>query len=107
MLSKVAILIPSTTRQRAWKNIKETDLYKVQLKSFLLTYDPEHIYTYYIGIDDDDPLYSQPAEKKRTLTVYFYYEKRFSPIYLIERYRKGAFDINVESPFLLCLSRWK
>ena len=67
MPSKVAILIPSTTRQRAWKNIKETDLYKVQLKSFLLTYCPQHTYTYYIGIDDDDPLYSQDAEKKELL----------------------------------------
>ena len=43
---KVAILIPSTTKERPWKNIKETDLYKINLKSFLLRYDPEHTYTY-------------------------------------------------------------
>jgi len=61
---KVAILIPSTTKERSWKNIKETDLYKINIKSFLLTYDPEHAYTYYIGIDDDDPLYSKDSEKK-------------------------------------------
>ena len=64
---KVALLIPSTTKDRPWKNIKETDLYKINLKSFLLSYDPEHTYTYYIGIDDDDPLYSKESERKELL----------------------------------------
>jgi len=64
---KVAILIPSTTKERPWKNIKETDLYKINLKSFLLTYDPEHTYTYYVGIDNDDPLYSKESERKELL----------------------------------------
>ena len=64
---KVAILIPSTTKERPWKNIKETDLYKINLKSFLLSYDPEHTYTYYVGVDDDDPLYSKESERKELL----------------------------------------
>ena len=66
MSFKVAILIPSTTKDRDWKNIKETDLYK-HLKSFLLTYDAEHIYTYYIGIDDNDAIYSKQAERDKLL----------------------------------------
>ena len=64
---KVALLIPSTTKERPWKNIKETDLYNINLKSFLLSYDPEHTYTYYIGIDDDDPIYSKQSERKELL----------------------------------------
>ena len=39
----------------------------MKLKSFLLTYDPEHTYTYYVGIDDDDPLYSKESERKELL----------------------------------------
>ena len=37
MTFKVAILIPSTTKEREWKNIKETYLYKINLKSFLFS----------------------------------------------------------------------
>ena len=65
MSFKVAILIPSTTKERPWKNIEETDLYKISLKSFLLTYDKEHRYTYYIGIDDNDTIYSKDTEQKK------------------------------------------
>ena len=64
MTFKVAILIPSTTKERGWKNIKETYLYKINLKSFLLTYCPEHTYTYYVGIDDDDRIYSVEKEQQ-------------------------------------------
>ena len=64
---KVAILIPTTTRGRTWKNIKETDLYKVNLMSFLLTYCKEHTYTYYLGIDLNDPIYCKENERKELI----------------------------------------
>lgn len=65
MSYKVAMLIPTTTRERNWKSITDTDLYKINIKSFLLSYCPEHSYTYYLGIDDDDPIFSQQAEKEK------------------------------------------
>ena len=36
---KIGILIPSTSNGRDWKTGKETYLYSITLKSFLLTYD--------------------------------------------------------------------
>ncbi len=74
---KVALLIPTTTKDRPWKTMKDADLYNIQLKSFLLTYCPEHEYTYYLGIDEDDPLYSNDAEKKE-LTRFFSVMKNVS-----------------------------
>ena len=68
MTFKVAILIPSTTKEREWKNIKETYLYKINLKSFLLTYCPEHTYKYYEGIDEDDRIYFTTKETAPTYT---------------------------------------
>lgn len=54
---KIGILIPSTSRNRNWSSWKETYLYSLTLKSFLLTYDKEHTYTFYIGIDRGDLIY--------------------------------------------------
>ena len=64
MSHKVALLIPSTTHERNWKNYSETDLYKINMKSLLLTYCQDHSYTYYIGIDDDDKIYSDPKQQE-------------------------------------------
>lgn len=54
---KIGILIPSTSKGRDWKNIKETYLFKHTLKTFLITYDNEHKYKFYIGIDRNDRIY--------------------------------------------------
>jgi hypothetical protein len=53
---KIGILIPSTSNGRDWKTYKETYLYSITLKSFLLTYDNEHTYIFYIGIDRNDKI---------------------------------------------------
>ena len=54
---KIGLLIPSTSNGRDWKTIQESYLYNHTLKSFLLTYDKEYSYTFYIGIDKDDIVY--------------------------------------------------
>ena len=64
MSHKVALLIPSTTHERSWKKYSDTDLYKINMKSFLLTYCHDHSYTYYIGIDEDDKIYSDPKQQE-------------------------------------------
>ena len=53
---KIGILVISTSRGRNWKHIKECYLYKIFLKTFLLTINKEHQYDVYIGIDKGDSL---------------------------------------------------
>jgi len=64
MSYKVALLIPSTTSERDWADYSSTDLYNINMKSFLLTYCQEHSYIYYIGIDDNDRVYSDPKQQE-------------------------------------------
>ena len=54
---KVGLLIPCTSNKRDWKNIKESYLYNLTLKTFLLTQDKEHEYIFYIGIDKNDVIF--------------------------------------------------
>ena len=61
---KIGVLIPSTSRGRNWKSIKESYLYNCLLKSLLLTGDTRYKYRVYVVVDDDDPIYSNPNEKK-------------------------------------------
>ena len=64
---KIGVLIPSTSRGRNWKSIKESYLYNCLLKSLLLTCDDEHQYRVYVVIDDDDPIYSNSTQKNELL----------------------------------------
>lgn len=68
---KIAILIPSTSRNRDWHTIKDSYLYSLTLKSFLHTYTLNYTYKFYIGIDDDDKFYNDEniAKFKRFCSV--------------------------------------
>jgi hypothetical protein len=55
----IALLIPSTSRGRDWSSVKETYLFNYTLKTFGITYDKEHHYRFYIGIDRGDPIYDK------------------------------------------------
>jgi len=69
---KIGLLIPTTSKGRPWSSFKDLYLYCYTLKSFLRTYDMEHTYTFYIGIDHDDPLLTQPEilqQCKRFMSV--------------------------------------
>ena len=63
MAYKIGILIPTTTTGRNWKDVKETYLYNIFMKSFMNTYNKEYNYTIYLGIDDSDRLFSKENEK--------------------------------------------
>ena len=53
-------MIPTTCKGRDnWGTVKDTYLFKLTLKSFLLTQDKEHEYIFYIGIDSDDRIFSK------------------------------------------------
>ena len=62
---KIGLLIPSTSKNRIWKKIEESYLYMYTMKSFLLTYDKEHTYIFYIGIDRNDPIYDNEDNKNK------------------------------------------
>ena len=61
---KIGIMIPTTSRNRKWTDIKNSYLYKIFLRSFLLTYCKEHSYVIYVGFDDDDPLFTNRNQRK-------------------------------------------
>ena len=60
---KIGILIPSTSKGRNWRYYKESYLYNITLKTFLLSYDKEHSYEFYIGIDRGDPILDKDESK--------------------------------------------
>lgn len=64
---KIGILIPSTSNKRNWTTFKETYLIEHTLKTFLITYDQEHEYTFYIGIDRGDKIYDDDNIQKQIL----------------------------------------
>uniref|UniRef100_A0A6C0C2U0 Glycosyltransferase n=1 Tax=viral metagenome TaxID=1070528 RepID=A0A6C0C2U0_9ZZZZ len=63
MTFKIGVLIPSTSHMREWKQMEETSLYNIFLKTFLTTYCKKYFYTLYLTIDDDDRIFSNPNEK--------------------------------------------
>ena len=71
--SRIAVLIPSTSKGRSWKSVKESYLFIHTLKTFALTYDQEHEWRFYIGLDRDDPIYDTDESKK--------YLERFTSIF--------------------------
>jgi hypothetical protein len=60
---KIALLIPCTSNNRPWKTINESYLYNLTFKTFLLTQDKEHEYCFYLGIDNDDPIFNIKKEQ--------------------------------------------
>ena len=56
----IALLVLATSKKRDnWVTIKDSYLFKLTLKSFLLTMDRENKYLFYIGIDSDDRIFSK------------------------------------------------
>ena len=62
---KIAMLILATSRGRDnWVMMKDTYLYTMTLKTFLLTQDKEHEYIFYIGIDKNDRIFDNETQKR-------------------------------------------
>lgn len=66
---KLAILIPTTSRNRPWTTHQETYLYNLTIRSYLKTYSFEYnnhpLETiFYIGYDDDDTVWGNQQERK-------------------------------------------
>jgi hypothetical protein len=60
----IALLIPCTSKGRdEWNCMKDTYLYNYTLKTFLLTQTKEYNYTFYIGYDEDDRIFSNISQQ--------------------------------------------
>ena len=64
---KIAILIPSTSKDRKWEKFNDTYLIKHTLKTFLITYNQEHEYKFFIGIDKNDKIYDNETIKNQII----------------------------------------
>lgn len=61
---KIGVIIPSTSRNRNWGSYKDSYLYNNTLKTYALTYDPEHMHIFYVGIDRGDRIYDTVETKE-------------------------------------------
>jgi hypothetical protein len=84
---KIGILIPTTSNGRKWSTIKDSYLYNLTFKTFLLTQDPEHEYVFYIGIDNDDPIYNK--EQQQVLEKFNIIFKNISVKFIYMNCKKG------------------
>jgi hypothetical protein len=60
---KIAYIVPTTSKGFTGKYLNETLFLKITIPSFLQTYDKEHQYKFFIGIDKHDPLYDTTTAK--------------------------------------------
>ena len=66
--SKIALLTLATSKQRDnWVSIKDSYLYNMTLKTFLLTMDKEHEYIVYIGIDKNDRIFDKTEQQSEIM----------------------------------------
>ena len=62
---KIGFIIPITSNKRNYKNVSETDFFKILFPSFLKTVssEPKYSYSFYLGYDDDDQFYLNHLEE--------------------------------------------
>ena len=69
-MTKIAFLIITTSNKRdSWECMKDTYLYNLTLKTFLLTQDKEHEYIFYIGIDKKDRIFDNKKEQEEIIRI--------------------------------------
>lgn len=64
-MSKVSLLVLTTSKNRTWKNIEESYLWNMTLQTFIKTKSPGYQYTIYVGYDHDDVLFSDSDNKNK------------------------------------------
>lgn len=67
--TKVALLIPCTSKGRDWKTMKETYLINYSIKTFLLTQNKEYKYKFYLGIDEGDHIFDNINNQNEILRL--------------------------------------
>ena len=62
---KIGMLVLATSKNRDnWVTIKDSYLFNMTLKTFLLTLDKEHEYLFYIGIDKNDRIFDKEDQQQ-------------------------------------------
>lgn len=69
MVYKVALLIPTTSKGRDWKSMKDAYLYNLSVATFLKTMTKAYNYVFYIGYDNDDALFTKEEERAYLLEM--------------------------------------
>ena len=66
--TKIAFLIITTSNKRDnWVTIKDSYLYNMTLKTFLMTQDKENLYKFYIGIDANDRIFDKKDQQEEII----------------------------------------
>tara|TARA_R110002110_G_scaffold345798_1_gene556061 strand:- start:24 stop:722 length:699 start_codon:yes stop_codon:yes gene_type:complete len=68
-MTRVAFCLPTTTNQRDWQTIEETDLWKVLFTS-LEKFTPAHEITLFIGYDTYDKVFWKEEERMKAQAVF-------------------------------------
>lgn len=55
----IGILIPTTSNGRSWKSLSDTYLFNLTLRTIIGTISRENKFVFYIGVDDDDVVFSK------------------------------------------------
>lgn len=63
----IAFIIPVTSRKRNYKDVYDTDFYKIFFQSFLKTCSSEYNYGFYLGYDHDDQFYLNNLEQMQAI----------------------------------------
>ena len=85
---KIGLLIPTTSNKREWGTIKDTYLFNLTLKTFLLTFDHEHEYVFYIGIDEGDKIFDN-IEEQAYLNIFKIIYKNIDIKFIYMKCNKG------------------
>ena len=90
---KIGVLIPTTSNKREWNDIYESYLYNITLKTFLLSYDKENEYKFYIGIDKNDKIFDNIDEQQKILNFINIMKNVSLEFILMENIEKGHLTI--------------
>ena len=64
----VAFLVITTSNKRdEWKSVRDTYLFNMTLRTFLLTHDKEYQYKFYIGIDKYDRIFDKKESQEEIM----------------------------------------
>ena len=66
-MSKIGVLIPSTTKGLNCRDYRDTHFYKIFFKSFYNTISKKHKYIIYLVVDDDDEIYQKKENREKLL----------------------------------------
>ena len=58
-MQTIGVLIPCTSKGRQWKLLNETYLFNLTIGTIINTISSENKFVFYIGIDDDDVIFSK------------------------------------------------